>query len=46
MFDKVTGSNTIRLRFSENYRWSDIKDYWNKDILAYRNRVIPYFLYH
>jgi uncharacterized protein YbbC (DUF1343 family) len=46
MFDKVTGSDTIRLRFSENYRWSDIEDYWNKDILAYRNRVIPYFLYH
>lgn len=45
MFDKVTGSKEIRERFGENYRWSDIKGYWEKDIQEFITDVYPYFLY-
>lgn len=45
MFDKVTGSNQIRERFSKNYRWEDIKEYWEKDVPAFREAASEYFLY-
>ena len=29
MFDKVCGTDEIRIKFSKNHKWSDIKDYFN-----------------
>lgn len=37
MFDKVCGSNQIRERFSKNYHFDDIKDYWYKDVEDFKN---------
>jgi len=36
MFDKVSGSDQIRLKFSVNHSFNDIKDYWYKDVDSYR----------
>lgn len=45
MFDKVCGSDQIRLRFSKNYKVADIKDYWNKDVDAFKEKSKKYYLY-
>ena len=45
MFDKVAGSDEIRKRFSENYLYSDIEDYWNKDVDEFRTLSEKYYLY-
>lgn len=45
MFDKVCGSDQIRLRFTKNYRVADIIDYWNKDVEAFKSRSAKYYLY-
>ena len=45
MFDKVCGSDYIRTRFAEHYRWDDIKDYWYKDVDDYRKLASKYYLY-
>ena len=45
MFDKVSGSDQIRLKFSVNHSFNDIKNYWNKDIESYRNLSKKYYLY-
>ena len=45
MFDKVCGSEQIRVRFSKDYRVSDIIDYWNKDAEAFKNKSSKYYLY-
>ncbi len=45
MFDKVCGSNEIRIRFGKNHKWADVKAYWNKDVDAFRERITPYLLY-
>ena len=45
MFDKVCGSKQIRLRFTENHRWADIKDYWYKDVDSFRKLSKKYKLY-
>ena len=45
MFDKVCGSDYIRLNFSKNIRVDDIKDYWNKDAAAFKARSQKYYLY-
>ena len=36
MFDKVSGSDQIRLRFAKNNRFEDIKDYWYKDVESFK----------
>ena len=46
MFDKVCGSNQIRLRFTKNYEVADIIDYWNKDVDAFKATSAKYYLYH
>ncbi len=46
MFDKVSGSDQIRLKFSENYLFDDIKTYWNKDVENYRTLSKKYYLYN
>ncbi|MGN1239169.1 MAG: exo-beta-N-acetylmuramidase NamZ domain-containing protein [Muribaculaceae bacterium] len=45
MFDKVCGSDQIRLRFTKNYRVADIIDYWNKDAEAFKAKSAKYYLY-
>lgn len=45
MFDRVMGSSTPRLLFSENFRFSDIEDFLNKDVEAFRELSRPYHLY-
>ena len=45
MFDKVCGSDQIRLRFTKNYKVDDILDYWNKDIDAFKAKSAKYYLY-
>lgn len=45
MFDKVCGSDQIRLRFGKRYQVSDIIDYWNKDIQSFKQKSSKYYLY-
>lgn len=45
MFNKVCGTNYIREEFGKRYRWEDIRDYWYKDVEAYREASSKYYLY-
>lgn len=45
MFDKVCGTDEIRLRFNETFEVSSIIDLWEKDIEPFKNKVKKYFLY-
>ncbi len=45
LFDKVCGTDQIRLKFSKNYRFDDIKDYWRKDETAFRKLSEKYYIY-
>ena len=45
MFDKVSGSNEIRERFSKHNRWEDIRDYWYKDVDSFQQLSKKYYLY-
>ena len=45
MFDKVCGTDSIRLRFSENHRFEDIRPYWSKDEERFRKLSRKYYLY-
>lgn len=45
MFDKVSGSDQVRLKFSVNNSFEDVKAFWYKDVEAYRKLSKKYFLY-
>lgn len=45
MFDKVCGSDQIRLRFSEQMKVDDMKEYWRKDEDGFRKMAKKYYLY-
>jgi uncharacterized protein YbbC (DUF1343 family) len=45
MFEKVTGTDQIRIRFSENYEVADIMDYLNKDVSSFKEKSQQYYLY-
>lgn len=45
MFDKVSGSNYIREKFTETNNWSDVKPYWDKDVKAFKQLSKRYYLY-
>lgn len=45
LFDKVCGSDYVRNTFGENYRFSDIKEYWRKDVEPFRQIARKYYLY-
>lgn len=45
MFDNVCGTSKIRELFSEHYRWSDVKPYWDKDVENFRQLSKKYYLY-
>jgi len=45
MFDKVLGSDFIRLTFAKNNKFEDIKDFWYKDADAFKEKSQKYWLY-
>jgi len=45
MFDKVSGSDQIRLRFAKNNSVADMNDFWNKDVDNYLKISKKYYLY-
>ncbi len=45
MFDKVSGSDKIRLEFTKNWQVKDIEELWYKDIKNFRKKASKYFLY-
>jgi len=45
MFDKVCGTDEVRLKFVKNFTVESIKDIWMKDIPAFRKRAEKYFRY-
>ena len=45
MFDQVSGSDQIRLRFAKRHKFEDIKDYWYKDVDSFRKLSKKYYLY-
>lgn len=46
MFDKVTGSGFIRKKFSETFKYDDIKDYLEKDVKSFKGKSKKYYLYN
>lgn len=45
MFDKVCGSDQIRLRFTENHKVESIQEFFRKDEESFRKASRPYYLY-
>lgn len=45
MFDKVCGTDYVRLRFSETFRVEAIKDYWTADVAGFRKLAERYYIY-
>lgn len=45
MFDKVCGSDSVRLLFTKNFRYADLKAYWEQDQESFRERAKKYYLY-
>lgn len=46
MFDKVCGSDYIRLNFSKRLKVEDIEAYWFKDVESFKELSEKYYLYH
>ena len=45
MFDKVAGTSKVREMFSKNYKYSDVKEFFDKDIDSFRKKSSAYLLY-
>ena len=45
LFDKVCGTDQIRLEFMKDYRFDSIKEYWRKDEAAFRKLSKKYYMY-
>ncbi len=45
MFDKVCGTDRVRLEFSKTFTVDSILDLWTNDIPAFRKKAEKYFLY-
>ena len=45
MFDQVCGTNYIRETFARNNKYSDIREYWNKDVADFKALSCRYWLY-
>lgn len=45
MFDIVSGSDYIRKTFSKTYTWESIKEFFEKDEKAFKERSSKYYLY-
>lgn len=46
MFDKVMGTDKVRILFSRDYKVDSIKEYLRKDVSSFRNISGKYFLYN
>ena len=45
LFDKVCGTDQVRLEFMKDYRFDSIKEYWRKDEAAFRELSQKYYIY-
>ncbi|PXV63007.1 uncharacterized protein YbbC (DUF1343 family) [Dysgonomonas alginatilytica] len=45
MFDKVTGSNFVRLTFAKNNKFEDIRNFWYKDVEPFKKLSKKYYMY-
>ena len=45
MFDKVCGTNKIRLEFSKTFKVESILPIWNKDLATFKVKVKKYLMY-
>ena len=45
LFDKVCGTDNVRLQFSKDYRFDSIRTLWRKDEAAFRTLSSKYWLY-
>lgn len=45
MFDKVCGTDYVRMKFKERYKVADILRYWTKDISDFRTLSRNYYIY-
>lgn len=45
MFDKVSGSDQVRILFTKDMKYSSVKDYLSKDIDSFRKKSEKYYLY-
>jgi uncharacterized protein YbbC (DUF1343 family) len=45
MLDKVCGTDYVRIAFGKRMKVTDIVDYWNKDVEAFRKLSQVYYLY-
>ena len=45
MFDKVCGTDKIRIEFSKTFRVESIRQLWDKDIVAFRAKAKKHFMY-
>ena len=45
MFDKVCGTNKVRLEFTQTSQVASILPIWNKEIVSSRGRAKRFFLY-
>lgn len=45
MFDKVSGSDFVRLNFARNNRFDDIKDFWYREVEPFKQLSKKYYLY-
>ena len=46
MFDKVCGTDKVRIEFSKSFSVDSIMDLWTRDIPAFRKKAEKYFLYN
>jgi uncharacterized protein YbbC (DUF1343 family) len=46
MFDKVCGTDRVRIEFSKSFKVDSIKDLWTRDIPVFRKKAEKYFLYN
>lgn len=45
MFDKVSGTDQIRIKFKKSYKVADITEYLNKDVEPFRKKSSQYHIY-
>jgi uncharacterized protein YbbC (DUF1343 family) len=45
MFDKVCGTDYVRINFEKRFMVEDIEEYWSKDVESFKKRSQKYYLY-
>jgi uncharacterized protein YbbC (DUF1343 family) len=45
MFDKVCGTDQVRILFQKEFKVNSIMDIWTRDIPGFRKKAEKYFLY-